>query len=190
MKDKQIRCSKNLTNIEHVESMLPGTFGRDGGPSFGCSGLGKKALGGDSNLTALFLFPYLCRRFGPTWFGSDDRKELCRYILSTKIEGLYLVINCKGGSLSLCFEIFITVDLAEQLQNVSENLNGLIESYREALVHTIRELTRPVYVDMQDMPFNIFGEAKEYNCKVANYSEYSGWAIPKEAMDNSIKEKL
>ena len=33
--------------------------------------------------SGLLAFAYCWRRFGPPWFGSDDHKELVKYILGT-----------------------------------------------------------------------------------------------------------
>lgn len=50
--------------------------------------------------SGLIAFAYLWRRFGPPRFGSDPRKELCRYIIGTPDPRVFLEIGPKAMDLT------------------------------------------------------------------------------------------
>lgn len=58
---------------------------------------GESEQDDDSCLSA---FAYLWRRFGPPFSGSDDYKDICRYILTTPDKQVFLTITICPGSLN------------------------------------------------------------------------------------------
>jgi hypothetical protein len=59
---------------------------------------GKDAC--DNPNSGLLALPYLWRRFGPPWCGSDDHKELACYYLSTDDPEVLLWVSPRGSGLS------------------------------------------------------------------------------------------
>jgi hypothetical protein len=79
------------------------------GPMYGCAGSdefegadlareawGEEAEHADSGLTA---FACLWRRFGPPRYGSDNYKQLCRYVIGTPHHDIYLTLGLSGSPL-------------------------------------------------------------------------------------------
>lgn len=57
--------------------------------------------GADQDNSSLTAFAYLWRRFGPPWLGSDDYKDLGKWVLTTADPEVWLVM--RPGSSGICY---------------------------------------------------------------------------------------
>lgn len=95
-------------------------------PKFGCGAKGDDLVNGDdiakeafgskakNKNSGLLAFPYLWRRFGPPWSGSDDHKELCQYLLTTPDPEVWLTIGPSGSRIDLAVGYIASKAIAEE----------------------------------------------------------------------------
>lgn len=74
---------------------------------------GELCLSSDSGMTA---FPYLWRRFGPPQWESDPRKDLCRYVLTTDMYGVYLQIRPAVCPLQYCVGVLLLKSVGDKCE--------------------------------------------------------------------------
>lgn len=74
-------------------------------------------------------FAYLYRRFGPPPVGSDDYKDLGRWILKTRDPEVYLTAYPSGSEAWLGFGYFITESLADLARKPRADYSERIESW-------------------------------------------------------------
>lgn len=178
--------------MSQCDTLPVGVRGYAGGPFFDCNELAKEAFGEVAEKPCLTHLSYLYRRFGPTFFGSDGYKDMCQYILTTSRPGLWFWVACKASSLSHCFGVFFSKELARDFPDTKQwddgDENETVLECRRELVACFRELLRPVYV--RDCPINLLGtyEADEYD-QAAEPSRYAGYGCNREALEKLIASK-
>lgn len=74
---------------------------------------GEMCLSNDSGMTA---FPYLWRRFGPPQWESDPRKDLCRYVLTTDMYGVFLQIRPAVCPLQYCVSVLLLKSVGDKCE--------------------------------------------------------------------------
>lgn len=132
--------------------------------------------------SGLVAFGYLWRRFGPPSWGSDDRKELCSYVIRTPDSAVFLELGVKAMPLS--FSVGFLADSSTETTRFADDGDETMARIRTAVIAAMREMLRPVYV--RDVPINIFGRVTdEYasDWEPAERSKYAGLGVPIEAMD-------
>ena len=143
---------------------------------------------------------YLIRRFGPSRYGCDSYKDLISYILTTEMEGVYLIV-APGCSVSTSFGYYLTEELYEKVSAIQyETRNQRSEpnpqdckiqsSVIKALCDAIEELKKPVNV--RDWHFNIAGRVPDGDLQydkdedvigIAEYSKFAGYGITPDYYD-------
>lgn len=68
----------------------------------------------DEDVSALTGFAYLWRRFGPPWLGSDDSKDLARWVLSTDDPEVWLVMRPGSCGISYGAAYLVTREIEDQ----------------------------------------------------------------------------
>lgn len=66
------------------------------------------------NVPGGWLFPYMVRRFGWPNSGSDDHKDLCAWLLTTPVDGVFLRVSPYFGGGNLHFSVRFTEDAARK----------------------------------------------------------------------------
>ena len=138
---------------------------------------------------------YLLRRFGPSHWGCDPYKDLIQYILTTKMEGVLLIVR-PCCSVSTSFGYLLNPDLYESTLEVKckhrkerkkfdikqDEICGPVD---KALCTAMEELKNPVNV--RDWFFNIVGRVKDCDIKddvkIEEYSKFAGFGIVPEYFD-------
>lgn len=92
-----------------------------------------------------WLCCYLLRRFGWPNVGSDDYKELCAWILTTPMPGLYLRIDPYLGGSNLHFAVRFSRVVQKKI-NQDPGREAFFERKRKALVRWWVEKGRKLYV--------------------------------------------
>lgn len=89
--------------MESVWELPEGVTGAAGDDLVDGYGLALEAWGpgADQDNSSLTAFAYLWRRFGPPWLGSDDHKDLARWVLTTADPEVWLVMS--PGSCGICY---------------------------------------------------------------------------------------
>lgn len=174
---------RQLTNAEWGE--MANAY--RGGPYFCGITLAEEAFGDAVSQSGLLLLPYLYRRFGPPFTGSDGYKELACYWLTTRRKGLSLWASCKGTTLQYCFGIGYSDTLGKRFPRNErrDSPPKIVRDCRAALVEAMRELLRPVCV--RDAAFNILGRC-ESDDNEAPRSQYAGYGCSREALDALIAD--
>ena len=106
--------------------------------------------------TGLLSMAYLFARFGAPQCGHDDVKELCAYLLTTEMPGLYLRVAPSGSSLDLCMSYRIERSISRSPIATSAT-TPLPEQIVVALRDVMAALEQPVWVD--DVAITITGFA-------------------------------
>ncbi len=150
---------------------------------------------------------YLLRRFGPSRRGCDPYKDLVQYILTTSMEGVFLLVTpcCSVGTsfgYYLSPKIYkVTMDAMFESRKSKSNVDETKCPCRgpviKALCDAIIELKKPVYV--RDWYFNIVGrvrdeelqydEEKEETVGTVEYSELAGYGITPDYFDKFKEDK-
>lgn len=101
------------------------------GPGLSSHKVADKVL--KESLPGEWLTCYMIRRFGWPNIGSDPDKDLCSWMLTTPLEGLYLVVSPYLGKGNLHFAIRFTQEVEEKLHHDPE-----LESYLDQRWGAIR----------------------------------------------------
>ena len=136
-------------------------------------------------------FTYLWRRFGPPTYGSDGYKELVSYVLTTKMEGVYLTCDCYLTSY-IAFGIGLTREIYEKISpdcmKRREEWTEYMREAHKALLDAVRELKRPTNV--RDWFINIEGRVKDKDIKKpVIYSKKAGYGITNDYYKKFKKKK-
>lgn len=164
-----------------------------GGMLFTMFRLADVAFGKDvADESGVSLFAYMWRRFGPPWFGSDEDKELAEWVISTRLDGLFLVVSPKGGALRHSFAVLYGMAQIGRFPADGYSDNAAVLECRAELVRTMRDLLNPVFV--RDVPINALGRMDEESIPVGaivyDRSVYAGLGMLeyKPELDRMVKE--
>jgi len=124
-------------------------------------------------------FAYLWRRFGPPIYGSDPYKDLVSYLLTTKMEGVFLSCRCYPTA-HIAFGIGFTEELyakvVDDCMKKREDWPEYLKKIFKALLEAIEELKRPTNV--RDWFINIEGKVSVRDIKrPISYSKKAGYGI-------------
>ena len=165
-----------------------------GGMLFTMFRLADVAFGKDvADESGVSLFAYMWRRFGPPWFGSDEDKELAEWVISTRLDGLFLVVSPKGGALRHSFAVLYGMAQFDRFPADGRSDNEAVLECRAELVRTMRDLLNPVFV--RDVLINALGCMDEESIPVGaiiySRSVHAGLGMleHKPALDQMVKER-
>jgi len=182
--------SDDLSAVRSVEDLPDEVAGYGAGPWFDCKDLAERAYGAAAGSNGLTMYPYLWRRFGPPWLGSDPHKELAVYYLSTRIDGLWLAASCRAVELTLCFRAVYDARQHCRFPVSQRVVNEAVQECRAELVWAMRDLLRPVFV--RDVAINLFGRIARNarrlpTCPRSPYAGYGLLAV-RPRLDEMIAE--
>ncbi len=108
----------------------------------------------DISDTGLLVFAYLYRRFGPPLGEHDSYDELCAYVLTTEMEGVYLRVTPSARDIDYCISYCCDASVKQELDQMPKIIAsipwrsrpGLIGKLNRALDEAINELRRGVRV--------------------------------------------
>lgn len=165
-----------------------------GGMLFTMFRLADEAFGKDvADQSGVALFAYMWRRFGPPWLGCDPHKEMGQWVISTRLDGLWLGVSPKGSALGNSFQVIYGMKQHERFPADERRDNDAVLECRAELVRTMRDLLNPVFV--RDVPVNALGRMKEKDIPagaiVYDRSVYAGLGMleHKPALDQMVKER-
>ncbi len=83
-----------------------------------CSLLAREAWGkrSEDKHSSLIAMPYLWRRFGPPFFGSDEHKDLCAYYLTTGDTRVFLWLHLNASGLYLSVGYVASVEIGNEIR--------------------------------------------------------------------------
>lgn len=148
----------------------------------------------NADQSGVALFAYMWRRFGPPWLGSDPHKELGQWVISTRLDGLWLGVSPKGGALGNSFAVIYGMTQHERFPADGRgDENDAVLECRAELVRTMQDLLNPVFV--RDVPINALGRMDEdaipKGAIVYDRSIYAGLGMyeHKPVLDQMVKDR-
>ena len=148
------------------------------------------------------LFTYLFRRFGFPNKGSHPDRELCRYLLSTPLDNLFLEVSPSPlGNPGLSFTFLLEQQAMTEIRKAnprsgffdrdvnwrSWTMDDLLRPYAEAAEATLQDLKRPVRLDIQEVTIYGLGDRMVAGAHVPA-SPSAGHALP--LLDDSDPDLL
>lgn len=180
--------AESVTEVPHPYEQYAG------GMLFTMFRLADVAFGKEiASQSGVALFAYMWRRFGPPWFGSDGEKELAEWVISTRLDGIFLVVSPKGGALRHSFAVLYGAPQFDRFPADGYSDNEAVLECRAELVRAMRDLLNPVFV--RDVPINALGRMEENDIQsgaiVYDCSVYAGLGMleHKPALDQMVKER-
>jgi hypothetical protein len=98
------------------------------------------------------LFAYLFRRFGPPNSGSDDDREIARWVITTPMDGVHLSLFAKPGPLRLIFHVDATRQVLDgHAARAGERRVATMGRMREWSIATFGETVPGYDVDLRKL---------------------------------------